>query len=208
MRPLSRPRPRGRPTRRLPSRTTLLATAAALATFVFVQSVTTATDRARTRWGDATEALVATADLPPGHRVGPDDLTRVEVPRTLVPAGAVGADPTGRTIRTKVTAGEILLEHRLSGPGADGLAALLDTGQRGMAVPRSGADLALAPGDQVDVLATLDATAGGDPTVVLVERATVIAADAETVTLAVGVEDARTLTHALVTATVTLVLVG
>jgi hypothetical protein len=67
----------------------------------------------------------------------------------------------------------------------------------------------LVIGDQVDVLATLGPTAPpGDPTVLLVERATVIATQDETVTLAVDETDATTLTHALVTATVTLTLVG
>jgi len=219
MRPLPRPQPRRRPALGRPSRfttlrpttlrpTTLAVVATAL-TFVLVRSTVGGVEDARSRWEPITSAHIAATDLAAGHVVGPGDVARVEVPQSLLPAGAVATDPIGRTIRADVEAGEILVGHRLSGVGAEGLGAMLGPNQRGVAVPRSGVDLPLSVGDQVDVLATLDPTATrGDPTLLLVERATVIAVDDETVTLAVDQDDASTLTHALVTATVTLALVA
>ena len=214
MRPLPRPQPRrrtalGRPSRFTRPRPTTVVVVAVAVTFVLVRSAAGGLEDARARWHPITEAHVAATDLEAGQAVEPGDVDRVEVPQSLLPAGGVVADPTGRTLRADIEAGEILVEHRLSGSGTSGLGAMLGPDQRGVAVPRSGVDLPLSVGDQVDVLATLDPTSTrGDPTLLLVERATVIAVDDDTVTIAVGQDDASTLAHALVTATVTLALVA
>lgn len=207
MRPLPRPRPRWR--LRRPSRVALLAAAASVATFVFVQTAATASESTRARWGPTVQAQVAVIDLDAGHRLTPDDVHLVAVPSSLVPDDATASEPAGRVVRTPIGAGEIVVERRLSGPGAPGLGSMLGPDQRGVSVPASGLEPPLGVGDQVDVLATLDPSAGaGEETVLLVERVMVVATNENGVTLAVERSDVPTLTHALVTTTVTLVLVG
>lgn len=209
MRPLSRPRPRWSVRLRRPRPSTLLTVAAALVTFVFVHDISTDAESGRSGWEQTTEVWVSSVDLPPGAVARPGDARSAVVPSFVVPVDAITVDPAGRTARSPIGPSEILVDHRFSGAAQTGAAALLGPDQRGIAVPKSGVDLALRVGDQVDVLATLEPfSTDTDPTITLIERATVIAADDDTVTLAVDRESTRTLTHALATATVTLALVG
>lgn len=106
--------------------------------------------------------LVAARDLPSGARLDGADLRRSDVPRQLVPAGAL-TDPTeaaGRVLSGAVRAGEPLTDARLLGRA-------VPAGQ--VAVPVRLAEPALPllvePGDAVDVLATPQSGAAAAETV-------------------------------------------
>lgn len=207
MRPLPRPQPRRSFRLPRPRRLAVLWLGAGVVTAWFVADVAGDAEAARDRWGATTTVWVTTREVGPGRALGDGDVELADAPRALVPRDAVADDPRGRVVRSRLSAGEILVAHRLSGPGASGLAAVLDVDERAVAIPSVGFDLPVAVGDHVDVLATFDPLVGPhDGTVVLADRARVVDVEAETVTVAVTVSDARTLTNALVHATVTLAL--
>ena len=69
-----------------------------------------------------------------------------------MPEGALGQSPEGEVALVDLLPGEPVLGARIGGAGAIGPAALLDDGQRAVAVPVVVAGLPLAVGDRVDVL--------------------------------------------------------
>jgi len=96
--------------------------------------------------------LRAVHDVGGGSRIGADDVLAVQVPRSLVPDGALSdaADAVGRLVAGPVRAGEALTDVRLLGAG------LLPAG-REVAAPVRVAEPATSAlvraGDVVDVLA-------------------------------------------------------
>ena len=96
--------------------------------------------------------LQAVRDVGGGSRIGADDVLAVQVPRSLVPDGALSdaADAVGRLVAGPVRAGEALTDVRLLGAG------LLPAG-REVAAPVRVAEPATSAlvraGDVVDVLA-------------------------------------------------------
>ena len=126
--------------------------------------------------------LTAARDLTAGTWLSGADVRAVEMPRELVPAGALltSAGTVGRVLAAPVRRGEALTDVRLAG------AELLGPGSTGLvAAPVRIADAAsavlVAAGDRVDVLAA--ASAGGSP------RARVVAADAEVLAVPSGTGD-------------------
>lgn len=111
--------------------------------------------------------MVAARDLPTGHAVTEADLTRVVVPPSAVPDGALDAgDLTGDgvVLASPVRRGEPLTDARLTGPG---LLAAAPPGS--VAVPVRVVEAAalrlVRPGDEVTVLAGPDlsgVTGGGE----------------------------------------------
>ena len=129
---------------------------------------------------DGVPLVIAAQDLAPGTVLTRTDLTVVEAPAGIVPAGTA-RDPTalvGRVLAVGARSREPLTDTRLVGAG---LVALLSADQ--VAAPVRLADLGVAAlvrtGDRVDVLA---AAAGGAP-------AEVVAADALVLAASAGVED-------------------
>lgn len=117
---------------------------------------------------------VAARDLAPGTLLTSADLSVVEFPAELVPAG-IGDRPTdllGRVLAGGLRAGEPVTDVRLVGPG---LTASLPDGE--VAAPVRLADVAVASlvrtGDRVDVLAT---GPEADLATVVAERALVLVA--------------------------------
>ena len=116
-----------------------------------------------------TPVLVATRDLPAGHRLTADDLVSVRIPATSVPATAV-VDPAAITgvLSSPMAAREVLTSTRLVQPYAtDGLL---------VPVRLPDADVAglLRPGDVIDVLAAEPVLGGvSRPAQVVAERVTV-----------------------------------
>ncbi|WP_205413024.1 Flp pilus assembly protein CpaB [Austwickia chelonae] len=110
--------------------------------------------------------LVATRDLPVGHVLTLDDLSRVPVPRRIMPTSALDdlATAVGRTTTASITRGEILTSPRVR---AEALA--LPEGRRALHLPLgdSGALVRLSPGDHVDVVAVRDGSVLAADAVVL-----------------------------------------
>jgi Flp pilus assembly protein CpaB len=100
-----------------------------------------------------TDAVVAVRDLPGGQRLGADDLAVRQVPRDVIPEGAVPdtAALVGRTLASPTRAGEVVTDRRVLDEGL--LAAYPGT----VAVPARLADAAaralLRVGDTVDLVA-------------------------------------------------------
>jgi len=105
--------------------------------------------------------LVAMSDIDMGSTITPELVRLEEWPKDKVPAGAVKdlADATDRRTRTKLYAGEPILEAKLLSPGAgDGATGLIPKGMRVVSVQVdavSGGSSLILPGDRVDMLVYL-----------------------------------------------------
>lgn len=99
--------------------------------------------------------LAAARDLPAGETLDPDDLTALNVPRGLLPAGSYGsAEPLlGKQLAVALRKGQLLSDAQLLGPGL-----LAGSPQGSAAVPLRMADPAsiqlLSPGQLVNVVMT------------------------------------------------------
>lgn len=162
------------------------------------------------RYGPLVPVVVAGRDVDAGVVVAGGDLTVREMPASLVPPAAIGttADAVGRTALGRLVEGQMLLRPHLAPDGLRGVVALLEPGQRAVAVPAGGASAPVQRGDVVDVLATFDPshTGGGDPTFPLAVGATVVEATDDLTTVAVGPEEALAIAYAVARGSVTLAL--
>jgi pilus assembly protein CpaB len=156
-------------------------------------------------WGPTRPVAVAVHDLPAGAVIRDADIEVRQWPAAMVPAGALAAPPTGRTVRVDVFAGEALVGPRMAGMGIEGVAALLPDGWLALAIPLGDAALTLHPGDVVVLLATLDPTAGasGPPTVTVADHARVVAVSERSITVAVPSALAPKVAYAAVTGAIT-----
>ncbi len=154
------------------------------------------------RFGPPVTVVVATRDLTPGTRLGPDAVDLRAWPADLVPAGALTALPRQGVAADRIQAGEPVVRARVA-------PSLLPPGTRALALPAGPGNLGVRPGDEVDVLATFDplvAPPGEDPTVTVAQAATVVAVRAQAITVAVTEAEAPRVAFALSQATLTLAL--
>ena len=114
-----------------------------------------------------------------------------------------------------IVAGEVVSSRRLAPSGLDGLAALVPSGRRAIAVPTEGTGLRLQVDDRVDVLdpsselSISGGSSGSSGTGDAVARdAIVIAVDDTAVTVAVTEAEARRVATALSHGTPVLALAG
>lgn len=115
-----------------------------------------------------TQVLVATSDMPVGHRVSPDDVAWQDWPEELVNENFFVAaenedainEVAGAIVRTQFYAGEPLLGRKIVQPGQNGMmAAVINEGMRGVAVEISVETAAggfILPNDRVDVILTYE----------------------------------------------------
>lgn len=152
----------------------MLAVAVGLA--ALVQGSLSAAASARASWGTTTEVLVATRDLRPGDALDAAAVEPRRLPIALVADGVLTRLPAGAVVAAPIAAGEPVHGLRVGRGGASPVAALLPPGTRGVAMPRP-EGLPLAPGDRVDVVASLTGTIVGERAVVVAvaERAVVVA---------------------------------
>lgn len=135
---------------------------------------------ARSPWGPPVEVLVATRDLPVGHRIGPQDLTPTSWPRDLAPSSP--GDVEGRMLTAALPAGMPVTDGHLDDGG---LTAQLRPGEAAFPLPlEEGADL--QAGQVVDLVAG-DAGGGGSR---LSAAARVLTVDGPTAWIAVDRDDA------------------
>jgi Flp pilus assembly protein CpaB len=186
---------------------TLVASASA---FVVVQGALDAAAEGADVYGSLVPIVVARADLPPGHVIGPDDVELTPLPSRLVPTDALADAPLGRVVRHRVLAREAVAGSRLAPDGAVGIAALLLEGERAVAIPLPTHRAPLAVGQVVDVLATVDPAGVGArrATTVVAESSVVIAVDEGGITVAADAEDAVRIATALSSAVVTIAVAG
>lgn len=128
----------------------------AVATGLTVMSLMQAADAARARWGDTRAVAVATRDLAPGELVDAAAVTVRDLPAGLVSATALASVSPGAVVRHPIVAGEPVVAARLAPDGLTGVAALVPSGLRAVAVPVGPAGgPPLVVGDRVDVIAVL-----------------------------------------------------
>jgi pilus assembly protein CpaB len=183
--------------------------ALAVATALTVLAAVGGAQSARARWGRTRPVVVATRDLAPGEAVGGGRVARRDLPVALVPPSALGTVPEGAVVRLPIVAGEPLVAARLAPAGLTGAAALVPAGRRAVAIPRGPVGMPpLGVGDEVDLVAVGGGEGGGGPGYTLVERATVVDAGHEAVTVAVPRADAARVAAALARGAVVLALAG
>lgn len=169
-----------------------------------VSSLVGRASAAAARWGSLQPVAVASGPLAAGQVLRAGDVTLQPVPTALLPAGALRRVPVGRALVAPLSKGEILVSVRLAAAGQGGIAALLPTGARALAVPVGPGTPPLRRGDRVDVLATF----GQEPTFAVAAGAGVVAVTAgKAVTVALTAEEAPRVAFALAGGTVTLALV-
>ena len=112
--------------------------------------------------GETQPIFVAMTDIGLGDLLTPEVLKLEQWPKDKVPQGAISRieDIEGRRVRTKLYAGEPILENRLLGKGASeqGATALIPKGYRVVPVKVdlvSGGSSLILPGDRVDVMVYL-----------------------------------------------------
>jgi pilus assembly protein CpaB len=157
--------PGNRVVRKIRMRAVLFLAAAIVAGLGAVFLVKVYLDQARRRSAAATvettSVVVAAKDIPSGQRLEAADLDLIRWPAEHTPAGTFVKidDVIGQTSRDNMVAGEPVLQERLANKDqGQGLAAILDSGARAMAVKVDqvvGIAGFVQPGDRVDVITTI-----------------------------------------------------
>jgi pilus assembly protein CpaB len=125
--------------------------------FLSTRPVTTVTAPAARK----ATVVLASRDLPVGHRIAAEDVRTVEWPADLVPSGynSQTADVVGRGLITAVRTNEPLLASKIAEPGSGaGLPIVIPEGQRAMSIPVDqvvGVAGFATVGTRVDVLLTI-----------------------------------------------------
>lgn len=179
--------------RRVPVLYWILAVGLAACTSVAVFRLAAAADARARYWGTHVEVPVVAAPVAAGATIEPSDFEMRRVPESLLPQSEVVSEPVGLTAIVPLWPGEILVEAKLAPAGVDGAAALLEPGQRAVAVPRNETTPPVEVGDRVDVILTLDASAGttgGPPAFAIARAARVLHVSETAVTLAIPAADA------------------
>jgi pilus assembly protein CpaB len=127
--------------------------------------------------------VLASRDLPVGHRVAAEDVRTVEWPAELVPAGyhTQTADVVGRGLITRVRANEPMLAAKLAEPGSGaGLPITIPEGMRAMSIPVDqvvGVAGFVTVGTRVDVLLTIQPPGQNESTTqIILQNLTVLSA--------------------------------
>jgi Flp pilus assembly protein CpaB len=161
--------------------------------------------------GVTRRVVVARHDLEPGQVVADADVGWQARPRAELPDSAIDGDVVGRVVTAPIVAGEVVSTRRLAPDGVRGLAALVDEGDRAMAVPIEGTGLHVQVGDRVDVLApdpADDVLGRRRSAAPVADDALVIDVTDTAVTLAVAETEAADLAGALGRGVPVLALVG
>jgi pilus assembly protein CpaB len=159
-------------------------------------------------YGALVEVVVTTRDIAAGERIEPADIRLAELPRDLVPDGAISRLEPGATARDPLVAGEAIVPARLATLGAEGLAASLAPDERAVAIPIDGHRPELRIGQRVDVLASTppSSTATRPDTRTIADNAEVVDVDEGGITVEVSVDEAHDIATALGAALITVVV--
>jgi Flp pilus assembly protein CpaB len=175
-----------------------------LAWSVVQRTAATALD-ARDQWGRSQTVVVARERIVIGDTIDGAAVATESWPAAMVPEGAVTQSPVGQTVIATIEPGEAVNGARLAPDGLRGVAALVPSGRRALAIPVGPTVVDLSVGDQVDLIAGFDAASasgGRAPAFTVAERAVVVAVDERRVTVAVDADDATRVAFAIVAGTV------
>jgi len=185
-------------------RAAALITVAMLAVSIAQRTAATAVE-ARRQWGQERTVIVARDRIVLGNVIDADAVTTERWPAALVPAGALADSPVGRTAIATIEPGEAVIAARVAPEGLRGVAALVPSGWRALAIPVGPTVVALSVGDHVDLIAGFDVAstnAGRAPAFNVAEDAVVVAVDEQRITVAVPEGDATRVAFAIVAGTV------
>ena len=205
-----------------------LAVALALFTGTTVSRLVGEASARAARLGGLVDVVVAARRVGAGKPLRPADLTVRRLPADALPDGPVkasDASAAGKVVLVPLVRGEVLLTSKLAPDGLRGVAALVPSGHRALAVPVDPGGLSFRLGNRVDVLATFDVAgdpAAGDgagapeaappaspaPTFPVAVSALVVDVGDESVTVAVTDDEAPRVAFAQARGTVTLALTG
>lgn len=157
----------------------------------------------RNSYGNHVEVAVARTELHVGQVITEQDFERRQLPESLIGAG-VASDPLTRTVIEPILAGEPIMDRRLSGSEAAGIDALIGPRSRAITIERSPTTPAVEPGDRVDLFAP--AVRGG--AVRVARRSRVLAADDQSVTVAVLETEAPAVAGASIEKILSILLIG
>lgn len=192
--------------RRRPALFWMVAAALSLGTGLMVLRLLDNAAAAAARYGSLTSVPVVVRPVPAGDVLRPGDIAWRQVPRAFLPASAPAKAPIGHAALVPLLVGEVIVDQRLAPTGLRGGAALIPAGDRALAVPLAAGAPTVAPGDHVDVLATIE---GSDPpTSVAARSALVVEVREQSATVAVTADEAPAVAFALARGAVTLALVG
>lgn len=185
----------------------LVAVAVASSTVV-VGGATRSIARGADAYGSLVPVIVADVPLEAGQVVGPDHVSKVDLPAALIPTGALREAPLGHAVRHPIVAGEAVVLDRLADAEAVGIAVHLGPDDRAVAVPLPSHRAPVVTGQVVDVMAVTDpgAVPGRISASVLAEQARVIDVSDGGITVAVTRTDAAAIVGALPTAVVDVVV--
>jgi hypothetical protein len=152
-------------------------------------------EAARESWGETAPVVVALADIEPGAPLGAAVEMR-DVPRPMLPAGALDTVPAGAVARQRIANGEVVVTHDVAAAAAP--QSLIPTGWLAVAVAEP-VPSGVGVGDVVRV------ASGG---VVLSDDGVVVGIAGEAVLVAVPADAAAQVAHAASSGDVALLLVG
>lgn len=160
------------------------------------------------RYGRLRPVVVATRPVAMGTVLRAGDVAVRALPAAFLPDEhvAVASAAVGRTVVVALFPGLPVVRGHLAPDGLGGVAALLPTGTRAVAVPAGGASAPVRTGDLVDVLATFDPSSSeaGEPTFAVATAALVVDVGDDSTTVAVGPDEARRVAFAVAHGVVTL----
>lgn len=175
--------------RRVPAVYWIISIGLAACTSVTVFRLAAAADARARYWGTLASVPVVTTPIAAGATIESTDFEMRDVPESLLPQSSVVLEPTGLTAVLPIWPGEVLVEAKLAPAGLEGPAAMLEPGERAVAVPRIETTPPLGVGNRVDVILNLDAaTTGGPPAIPIARAARVLHVSEAAVTLAVPAE--------------------
>jgi Flp pilus assembly protein CpaB len=172
--------------RRIPFLYWIVAACLAACTAMVIAKMAASAQARAAYWGRTAEVPVATAEIPAGQEVGADDFELRLVPVSVLPDSPVVDDPVGLVATETLVVGDFLVEARLGPAGVTGAAALLQPGERAVAMSRDAAMPPLEVGDRVDLVATFaDGATGATGGTLLAGGCLVVDTGEEAVTVAV-----------------------
>ena len=172
--------------RRVPALYWILALGMAACTSIAIFRLAAAADARARYWGTLASVPVVTAPIAAGAIIDTADFEMRSLPESLLPSSGVVFEPAGLTAILPLWPGEVLVEAKLAPAGVDGPAAMLQAGERAVAVPKNETTPPVAVGDRVDVILTLEPQSAGP----IARAARVLHVNEVAVTLAVGADAA------------------
>ena len=105
------------------------------------------------RWGAVRTVVVAKFSFAQGHKLEANDLAERPLPIAAIPDQALpdSALVTGRTLRTPVTAGQVLTQVAIGAPKARAILGAIGEGRVAVAIPSAGPRPPVQIGDHIDV---------------------------------------------------------